>query len=175
MMSKNQMWGGRFEHGNTADVIRFNESISFDQRLAQQDIQGSIAHTKMLIHTNILSDSEGQQIVDGLQNLEEKLIAGQLEFSDTYEDIHMNIESLLQKEIGPVAGKLHTARSRNDQTATDMHLFMKKESIVIIGLIDNLLKELVTKADENVTTLMSGYTHLQHAQPISYAHYLMAY
>lgn len=175
MMSKNQMWGGRFEHGNTADVIRFNESISFDQRLAQQDIQGSIAHTKMLIHTNILSDSEGQQIVDGLQNLEEKLIAGQLEFSDTYEDIHMNIESLLQEEIGPVAGKLHTARSRNDQTATDMHLFMKKESIVIIGLIDNLLKELVTKADENVTTLMSGYTHLQHAQPISYAHYLMAY
>ena len=175
MMSKNQMWGGRFKHGNTADVIRFNESISFDQRLAQQDIQGSIAHTKMLIHTNILSDSEGQQIVDGLQNLEEKLIAGQLEFSDTYEDIHMNIESLLQKEIGPVAGKLHTARSRNDQTATDMHLFMKKESIVIIGLIDNLLKELVTKADENVTTLMTGYTHLQHAQPISYAHYLMAY
>ena len=175
MMSKNQMWGGRFKHGNTVDVIRFNESISFDQRLAQQDIQGSIAHTKMLIHTNILSDSEGQQIVDGLQNLEEKLIAGQLEFSDTYEDIHMNIESLLQKEIGPVAGKLHTARSRNDQTATDMHLFMKKESIVIIGLIDNLLKELVTKADENVTTLMTGYTHLQHAQPISYAHYLMAY
>lgn len=175
MMSKNQMWGGRFEHGNTADVIRFNESISFDQRLAQQDIQGSIAHTKMLIHTNILSDSEGQQIVDGLQNLEEKLIVGQLEFSDTYEDIHMNIESLLQKEIGPVAGKLHTARSRNDQTATDRHLFMKKESIVIIGLIDNLLKELVTKADENVTTLMTGYTHLQHAQPISYAHYLMAY
>ena len=174
-MSKNQMWGGRFEHGNTADVIRFNESISFDQRLAQQDIQGSIAHTKMLIHTNILSDSEGQQIIDGLKNLEEKVIAGQLEFSDTYEDIHMNIESLLQKEIGPVAGKLHTARSRNDQTATDMHLFMKKESIVIIGLIDNLLKELVTKADENVTTLMSGYTHLQHAQPISYAHYLMAY
>ncbi|GBG94387.1 argininosuccinate lyase [Ligilactobacillus salitolerans] len=174
-MTKNQMWGGRFEHGNTADVVRFNASIQFDQRLAKHDITGSLAHAKMLVKTKILSASEGQQIIAGLEALQEKLVAGQLEFSPDYEDIHMNIENLLKEEIGPVAGKLHTARSRNDQTATDMHLFMKDELASISALLKNLLQTLVNKADANVSTLMPGYTHLQHAQPISYAHYLLAY
>ena len=169
------MWGGRFEKGNSADVVAFNASISFDQRLAKHDLKGSIAHAKMLTHTKILSETEGAQIVGGLEKLLKKLTTGELTFSDTFEDIHMNIEHLLQQEIGDVAGKLHTARSRNDQTATDMHLFMKDETVQIIALLDELLNVVVTKADANVNTLMAGYTHLQHAQPISYAHYLMAY
>lgn len=174
-MATKQMWGGRFEKGNNSEVIDFNESISFDKRLAKQDIQGSLAHTKMLIHTQILSQADGKQIIVGLEKLQKKLLAGQINFSSNYEDIHMNIESLLQQEIGPVAGKLHTARSRNDQTATDMHLFMKDELSQICELLDRLLKVIVIKAEKNITTLMAGYTHLQHAQPISYAHYLMAY
>lgn len=174
-MATNQMWGGRFEKGNSADVVVFNASISFDQRLAKHDLKGSIAHAKMLTHTKILSEIEGAQIVGGLEKLLKKLTTGELTFSDTFEDIHMNIEHLLQQEIGDVAGKLHTARSRNDQTATDMHLFMKDETVQIIALLDELLNVVVTKADANVNTLMAGYTHLQHAQPISYAHYLMAY
>ena len=174
-MATNQMWGGRFEKGNSADVVAFNASISFDQRLAKHDLKGSIAHAKMLTHTKILSETEGAQIVGGLEKLLKKLTTGELTFSDTFEDIHMNIEHLLQQEIGDVAGKLHTARSRNDQTATDMHLFMKDETVQIIALLDELLNVVVTKADANVNTLMAGYTHLQHAQPISYAHYLMAY
>ena len=174
-MEINQMWGGRFEKGNSTDVIAFNESISFDKRLAKQDILGSLAHTKMLVHTQILSQAEGEQIINGLEKLQKKLLAGNLSFSSDYEDIHMNIETLLQQEIGPIAGKLHTARSRNDQTATDMHLFMKDEISQIINLLDHLLKVIVIKAEKNITTLLAGYTHLQHAQPISYAHYLMAY
>ncbi|HJG83827.1 MAG TPA: argininosuccinate lyase [Weissella thailandensis] len=174
-MATNQMWGGRFEKGNSADVVAFNASISFDQRLAKHDLKGSIAHAKMLTHTKILSETEGAQIVGGLEKLLKKLTTGELTFSDTFEDIHMNIEHLLQQEIGDVAGKLHTARSRNDQTATDMHLFMKDETVQIIALLDELLNVVVAKADANVNTLMAGYTHLQHAQPISYAHYLMAY
>lgn len=174
-MATNQMWGGRFEKGNSADVVAFNASISFDQRLAKHDLKGSIAHAKMLTHTKILSETEGAQIVGGLEKLLKKLTTGELTFSDTFEDIHMNIEHLLQQEIGDVAGKLHTARSRNDQTATDMHLFMKDETVQIMALLDELLNVVVTKADANVNTLMAGYTHLQHAQPISYAHYLMAY
>src|SRR5699024_8971311 len=174
-MATNQMWGGRFEKGNSADVVAFNASISFDQRLAKHDLKGSIAHAKMLTHTKILSETEGAQIVGGLEKLLKKLTTGELTFSDTFEDIHMNIEHLLQQEIGDVAGKLHTARSRNDQTATDMHLFMKDETVQIIALLNELLNVVVTKADANVNTLMAGYTHLQHAQPISYAHYLMAY
>lgn len=174
-MATNQMWGGRFEKGNSADVVAFNASISFDQRLAKHDLKGSIAHAKMLTHTKILSEIEGAQIVGGLEKLLKKLTEGELTFSDTFEDIHMNIEHLLQQEIGDVAGKLHTARSRNDQTATDMHLFMKDETVQIMALLDELLNVVVTKADANVNTLMAGYTHLQHAQPISYAHYLMAY
>lgn len=174
-MATNQMWGGRFEKGNSADVVAFNASISFDQRLAKHDLKGSIAHAKMLTHTKILSETEGAQIVGGLEKLLKKLTEGELTFSDTFEDIHMNIEHLLQQEIGDVAGKLHTARSRNDQTATDMHLFMKDETVQIMALLDELLNVVVTKADANVNTLMAGYTHLQHAQPISYAHYLMAY
>ena len=169
------MWGGRFEKGNSADVVAFNASISFDQRLAKHDLKGSIAHAKMLTHTKILSETEGAQIVGGLEKLLKKLTTGELTFSDTFEDIHMNIEHLLQQEIGDVAGKLHTARSRNDQTATDVHLFMKDETVQIIALLDELLNVVVTKAEANVNTLMAGYTHLQHAQPISYAHYLMAY
>ena len=174
-MATNQMWGGRFEKGNSADVVAFNASISFDQRLAKHDLKGSIAHAKMLTHTKILSETEGAQIVGGLEKLLKKLTTGELTFSDTFEDIHMNIEHLLQQEIGDVAGKLHTARSRNDQTATDVHLFMKDETVQIIALLDELLNVVVTKAEANVNTLMAGYTHLQHAQPISYAHYLMAY
>ncbi|HIW88722.1 MAG TPA: argininosuccinate lyase [Candidatus Ligilactobacillus excrementipullorum] len=174
-MGTNQMWGGRFEEGNSSEVIAFNESISFDQRLAKQDLQGSLAHVKMLVHTKILSPIDGAQIIGGLEKLQAQLAAGTLQFSSAYEDIHMNLESLLQQEIGPVAGKLHTARSRNDQTATDMHLFMQEELGQISDRLVDLLKVIVTKADQNVTTLMAGYTHLQHAQPISYAHYLMAY
>ena len=174
-MSTKKLWGGRFEESAAAWIDQFGASISFDQLMANEDIEGSLAHVKMLNETGILTEQEATEIENGLLSLKDDLSAGKLEFSDQNEDIHMNIESLLTKKIGPVAGKLHTARSRNDQVATDFHLYVKKRTTAVISELKKLQKALVEKAEANVETIMPGYTHMQHAQPISYAHYLLAY
>ena len=170
-----RMWGGRFEEAGDQLVNQFNASISFDQEMAQEEIEGSLAHVKMLKETQILSAEDADKIIAGLKKLRERLTSEGLPFSIDNEDIHMNIEALLTEEIGPVAGKLHTGRSRNDQGATDLHLYVKKRLPIIINELKKLQAELVDKAAENVETIMPGYTHMQHAQPISYGHYLMAY
>ena len=174
-MSTQKLWGGRFTETGAKYVDDFGASISFDQLLAAEDIAGSLAHVKMLKKTGILPAADVDQIVAGLETLAERQKQGKLEFSTVNEDIHMNIESLLTEEIGSVAGKLHTARSRNDQVATDFHLYLKHQLPLILDRLHELETVLVDKASENVETVMPGYTHLQHAQPISYAHYLLAY
>ena len=174
MTKTNQkLWGGRFEAGLEKWVEEFGASISFDQKMAEFDLKGSIAHVTMLGQTGIISQKEADQIKAGLEELLAEYQAGQLEFDVSNEDIHMNMESLLTEKIGPVAGKLHTARSRNDQVATDMHLYLKAKLAEVIEKLHHL--RLVDLAEEHVETIMPGYTHLQHAQPISFGHHLMAY
>lgn len=170
-----KLWGGRFEGKSEAWIDEFGASIPFDQKLAKQDIQGSLAHVSMLEKTGILTTDEATQIKNGLQALQKKLAAGELTFTIENEDIHLNIEKYLHEEIGPVAGKLHTGRSRNDQVATDMHLYLKDIVQDVIEKIQLFRQVLVHKAEENIETIMPGYTHLQHAQPISFAHHMMAY
>ena len=175
-MAKNtKLWGGRFE-GTVEDwVERFGASISFDQKLAKFDVIGSLAHVQMLGQTGILSLEESEKIQAGLKELLEELEAGQLDFDIANEDIHMNMEVLLTEKIGPLAGKLHTARSRNDQVATDMHLYLKEQLGHVLDKLTHLKGVLLDLAEHHVETIMPGYTHLQHAQPISFAHHLMAY
>ncbi|NAB27456.1 argininosuccinate lyase [Enterococcus durans] len=170
-----KLWGGRFQGKSEEWIDEFGASISFDQKLAKQDILGSLAHVKMLGHTGILTVEETAAITEGLQTLQAKLQEGNLQFSIENEDIHLNIESLLHQEIGAVAGKLHTARSRNDQVATDMHLFLKGVVQEILEKLHHLRQTFVEKAEEHVETIAPGYTHLQHAQPISFGHHLLAY
>ncbi|BAK94575.1 argininosuccinate lyase [Tetragenococcus halophilus] len=170
-----KLWGGRFTGENKDWVDTFGASISFDYQLAKEDILGSLAHVKMLGACAIITKDEMQQIQTGLENLQEKLANDELTFTIQNEDIHLNIESLLTEEIGPVAGKLHTARSRNDQVATDMHLYLKETVILVIKKLHQLRSVLLGKAEENVETIMPGYTHMQHAQPISFGHHLLAY
>lgn len=174
-MANKKLWGGRFESSLEKWVEEFGASIRFDQKLAKYDLLGSIAHVTMLGQTGIIEQAEAGTIKAGLEELLAEYEAGQLEFDVTNEDIHMNMESLLTEKIGPVAGKLHTARSRNDQVATDMHLYLKDKLHEVIEKLDNLRQVLVHLAEEHVETIMPGYTHLQHAQPISFGHHLMAY
>jgi argininosuccinate lyase len=170
-----KLWGGRFTKRPEQWVDEFGASIEFDQQLVQEDIQGSLAHVNMLGKCGILPEKDAEAIQAGLLSLLEKAEKDQLIFSPEYEDIHLNLEKLLIEEIGPVGGKLHTGRSRNDQVATDMHLYLKKHAATIITLIEDLQKALLEKADQHVETLIPGYTHLQRAQPVSFAHHLMAY
>ncbi|WP_137596917.1 argininosuccinate lyase [Paucilactobacillus kaifaensis] len=174
-MSTAKLWGGRFTQTGAHWVDEFGASISFDQELAHEDIQGSLAHVKMLKKTAILPAQDADQIIAGLTKLANKLEQGQLKFTVENEDIHLNLEKLLTDEIGPVAGKLHTARSRNDQVATDFHLYVKNRIPEVIAELKHLQTVIIAMAEDNVETIMPGYTHMQHAQPISYAHYLLAY
>lgn len=170
-----KLWGGRFEEKSEAWVDQFGASIEFDQKLAKEDLLGSLAHVQMLGKCKIIPQEEVETIVGGLNKLVEKLAENKLHFTSVNEDIHLNMEKLLHDEIGPVAGKLHTARSRNDQVATDMHLYLKNQVVEIIHAVNDLLDILIEKAESNIQTIMPGYTHLQHAQPISLAHHLLAY
>ncbi|PTL39558.1 argininosuccinate lyase [Alkalicoccus saliphilus] len=172
-MSK--LWGGRFTKPTNKLVEEETASIGFDQKLAAQDIKGSIAHVSMLAGQGIVSQDEKEKIVNGLIKVGEKLEAGKLHYSTADEDIHMNIEKFLIEEIGPVGGKLHTGRSRNDQVATDMHLYLKEHTEAIIELISKTQKAVFKQAEKHVETLLPGYTHLQRAQPVSFAHHLLAY
>ena len=170
-----KLWGGRFEASLDKQTEEFGASIKFEQRLAPFDLKGSLAHVKMLGETGIITTEESQKIAKGLKKVEEKLLNGQIEFKMENEDIHMNMESYLHQEIGPLAGKLHTARSRNDQVATDMHLYLKSILEAVLEALKGLRKTIVKLAVNQIDTIMPGYTHLQHAQPISFGQHLMAY
>lgn len=172
---KDKLWGGRFTAQAAAWVDQFGASIGFDQQMAEEDLTGSLAHVKMLGNTGIISQDEAAQITAGLKTLQQKLEAGELTFTVADEDIHLNLEHMLTDLIGPVAGKLHTARSRNDQVATDLHLWLKNRLPKLAAGISDLQHVLVTLADKHAGTIMPGYTHMQHAQPITYGHYLLAY
>ncbi|WP_101846381.1 argininosuccinate lyase [Halobacillus sp. Marseille-P3879] len=172
-MSK--LWGGRFTKPTDKLVEEYTSSIGFDVKLVLQDIQGSKAHVKMLGKCSIITEEEAAQITEGLQSIEKKIENEEVEFSVEDEDIHMNIEKLLIEEIGPVGGKLHTGRSRNDQVATDMHLYLKEKTNQLIGLVEAVQKALADQAEHHVETIIPGYTHLQRAQPVSFAHHLLAY
>ncbi|WP_163529325.1 argininosuccinate lyase [Halobacillus ihumii] len=172
-MSK--LWGGRFTKPTNKLVEEYTSSIGFDVKLALHDIQGSLAHVEMLGDCQIISQEEVSQIKEGLQVIKKKIENEEVEFSVEQEDIHMNIEKLLIEEIGPVGGKLHTGRSRNDQVATDMHLYLKEKTHHLIQLVEAVQEALVHQADAHVETILPGYTHLQRAQPVSFAHHLLAY
>ncbi|AKL91380.1 argininosuccinate lyase [Staphylococcus capitis] len=168
-------WGGRFEAQPEDWVDDFNASIEFDKNLINQDIQGSIAHATMLANQHIITQDEAQSIIQGLKNIQKDFNEGNIEFKASLEDIHLNIEHELIQRIGETGGKLHTGRSRNDQVATDMHLYTKEEVQNIIELIKSFQNEIIKLAEEHVDTIMPGYTHLQRAQPISFAHHVMTY
>ena len=170
-----KLWAGRFQKETDTLVNDFNSSIGFDARLYKQDIQGSIAHATMLGEQGIIEPHEAEKIVEGLQAILADIEAGQVEFSLENEDIHMNIEALLTQRIGDTGKRLHTARSRNDQVAVDTRLYVKEEIPKIIGQVLDLQGVLVKKAKDNLHTVMPGYTHLQRAQPTTFAHYMMAY
>jgi argininosuccinate lyase len=170
-----KLWGGRFTKATDKLTEDFNASIAFDSRMYRQDIQGSVAHASMLARQGIITQAECDQITAGLQTVQQELEAGQLEFTVEAEDIHMNIETLLTAKIGEVGKKLHTARSRNDQVALDVRLYMRDEIAEIRRLILALQEALLMLAQEHLDTIMPGYTHLQKAQPITLGHHLMAY
>lgn len=172
-MSK--LWGGRFTKATNQLVESFTASIEFDQQFAIEDIEGSIAHVTMLSECAIITDEEARQIIDGLQTIKKKIKSGSVNYTIEDEDIHMNIERMLTEEIGPVAGKLHTGRSRNDQVATDIHLYVKKKTKEMINLITAVQQAFVNQADTNIDVIMPGYTHLQRAQPILFSHHILAY
>lgn len=170
-----KLWNGRFSKASTSSADEFNASILFDQRLYKEDITGSIAHAKMLGKQGIILEDESALIIKTLQEILEDIEAGKVEFTIEGEDIHMNIETELTKRIGAVGKKLHTARSRNDQVALDIRLYMKKETAAIDVLLQQLLDTLEKLAKEHTETIMPGYTHLQRAQPVTFAYHLLAY
>lgn len=172
-MSK--LWGGRFTKKTDQLVEEYTASILFDKELAEEDIQGSLAHVTMLGKCGILPADDVEKIQDGLHKVMQMIRRGEVEFSVSDEDIHMNIEKTLIEEIGPVGGKLHTGRSRNDQVATDMHLYLRKRVVEFVGMLVKLQEALIGQAKANLDTILPGYTHLQRAQPILFAHHMMAY
>lgn len=169
------MWGGRFEGGPAEVMEQINASIDFDKRLYAQDIQGSIAHATMLSDQGIISDEDAQEITNGLKQIQKEIEAGEFEFSRTLEDIHMNVEARLSEIAGPAAGRLHTARSRNDQVATDFKLWVRDQIDDIISLLSGLQLALVAQAEAHADTVMPGFTHLQTAQPVTFGHHCLAY
>jgi argininosuccinate lyase len=171
----NKMWGGRFESAPDAIMEEINASIGFDQRLFAQDIRGSLAHAKMLAEQGIISKSDAAEIRRGLEKVQAEIESGAFTFSRGLEDIHMNVEQRLKDLIGPAAGRLHTARSRNDQVATDFRLYIRDVCDHLDGQLHNLQLALATKAETHAATIMPGFTHLQVAQPVTFGHHLLAY
>ena len=170
-----KLWGGRFTRDTDASVEEFTSSISFDQRMYRQDILGSMAHARMLGRCGILTGAETDQIIAGLQSILTDIEAGNFSFDIALEDIHMNIEKRLTERIGPVGGKLHTARSRNDQVALDTHMYIKTAILSIAQLIHDMERSIVEVAAANQEVILPGYTHLQRAQPVLFSHHLLAY
>jgi argininosuccinate lyase len=174
-MSKDKLWGGRFTQPTDKFVEEFTASIQFDKRLYHQDIRGSIAHARMLGKQGIISLEDMEQIIHGLRKILEQIEGGEFDFSISLEDIHMNIEARLSTAIGEAGKRLHTGRSRNDQVALDIRLYLRDEIVEITTYIDLLIDSLLNQAEANLDTFMPGFTHLQTAQPILFAHHLMAY
>ena len=174
-MSKDKLWGGRFTQPTDKFVEEFTASIDFDKRLYHQDIRGSIAHARMLGKQGIIPLEDVEKIVHGLQKILEQIEAGGFDFSISLEDIHMNIEARLSADIGEAGKRLHTGRSRNDQVALDIRLYLRDEIVAITTYLDLLIDALLNQAEANLDTLMPGFTHMQTAQPILFAHHLMAY
>jgi len=168
-------WSGRFTEPTNAFVEAFTASVQFDQRMYLFDIMGSMAHAKMLAHVGVLTDAECQQITQGLSTIQQEIAAGQFQWSIALEDVHMNIETRLTQLIGAIGKKLHTGRSRNDQVATDIRLYLRHEIDVIRAELTRLLRALATLALQESETILPGFTHLQNAQPIVFGHHLLAW
>ena len=168
-------WGGRFTEPTDAFVERFTASVTFDQRLYHHDINGSIAHATMLGKVGILTADEVQEITEGLESIREEIVSGKFEWSVALEDVHMNIEAALTKRIGMTGKKLHTGRSRNDQVATDIRLYVRDEIDALCSTLTRLQLALLDQAEQEADTVMPGFTHLQTAQPITFGHHMMAW
>ena len=175
MNENKKLWGGRFEKSTDEMINAFQASIDFDKRMYHEDIEGSIAHAKMLAAQKIISDEDCTKIVDGLNKILAQIERGEFNFDVALEDIHMNIEKALTDDIGEAGGRLHTARSRNDQVALDTHLYIRRQTVEVQKLIIKLQQSIVKSAEKYRNVIMPGYTHLQRAQPILLAHHLMAY
>ncbi len=173
--TSNTMWGGRFASGPDAIMEEINASIDFDKALYNEDIDGSIAHATMLAERNIISAEDKASILEGLSTIRREIQEGRFTFSRQLEDIHMNIESRLRELIGAAAGRLHTARSRNDQVALDFRLWVKKELLKTEAALTRLIGVFLARAEEHADTVMPGFTHLQTAQPVTFGHHCMAY
>ena len=169
------MWGGRFERRPAELMQAINVSLGVDRRLWAQDLRGSRAHAAMLTRQGVISSGDGEAILSGLDLIEQEITAGTFPFRDDYEDIHMNVEARLAELIGPAAGRLHTARSRNDQVAVDFRMWVRDACDHAVGQIEALQRALLDKAEAHAGTLMPGFTHLQPAQPVTFGHHLMAY
>ncbi|WP_142848985.1 argininosuccinate lyase [Telmatospirillum sp. J64-1] len=169
------IWGGRFEGGPSAIMQRINASIDFDKRLYAQDIRGSKAHCRMLMATGVIAKEDGEAILDGLEKVLQEIESGSFEFSAALEDIHMNVESRLAQIIGEPAGRLHTARSRNDQVATDFRLWVRDAIDGMEAALKGLQEVLIRRAEQHAATVMPGFTHLQAAQPVTFGHHMLAY
>ena len=170
-----KLWAGRSDGVTEKIADDFNSSIHFDSRMYRQDIKGSMAHAMMLAACGIIEKAESEKLIDGLQGILDDIDSGKLEFDLTCEDIHMFVEQVLTERIGDVGKKLHTARSRNDQVALDIRMYLREEIDTVIGLVKAITNTLTEKAEEYKATIMPGYTHLQRAQPITFGHHLMAY
>ena len=173
--ASNQMWGGRFASGPAAIMEAINASIGFDKKLYAQDIRGSIAHSEMLAEQGIIARADQEKIAHGLNTILQEIEAGKFEFSTRLEDIHMNVEARLADLIGKPAGRLHTARSRNDQVAVDFRLWVKDEFFRVAEALKALIAAFLDRAEEHAATVMPGFTHLQTAQPVTFGHHCMAY
>ncbi len=171
----NKLWGGRFSAATDHLVEQFNASIEVDQRMALEDIRGSQAHARMLAACGIITEAERDQIVDGLAAIAEEITSGAFSFSEKLEDVHMNIEQRLTERIGDAGKKLHTARSRNDQVATDVRLYLRRRSEAVMEQIVALQQALVSQAEQHAEAIMPGFTHLQSAQPVTFGHHLLAW
>ncbi len=172
---KKLMWGSRFSENQDIVLSKINSSIDFDKRLYKQDLKVSIAHCEMLVEQSIITISDGKKILDGLSKISDELENNKFTFSYELEDIHTHIESRLNEIIGEASGRLHTARSRNDQIATDLRLWVRESICDIQFLIKELMSSLIKQSEKNIETIMPGFTHLQTAQPITFAHHLLAY
>ncbi|WP_156290087.1 argininosuccinate lyase [Oceanobacillus salinisoli] len=170
-----KLWGGRFTKPTNELVDEYTASIYFDKKLAKYDIQGSLAHVEMLKVCEIISSEDADKIAEGLKKVAGKIESGEAELSAENEDIHMNVEKLLIEEVGPVGGKLHTGRSRNDQVALDMRLYLREALVDLTSLLVKVQQSLLNQAKQNLDTVMPGYTHLQRAQPVLFGHHMMAY
>ena len=176
MKNKNKtVWRTRFKNPTSKNFEQFGSSIDIDKRLFEEDILGSIIHTQMLVKQKIINNKRGKKIINGLKKIKKEIMNNKFSFNKKYEDIHLNIEKRLFTIIGPDAGYLHIARSRNDQVITDFKLWIKKSTKQIIKNLNDLIKSFLIKSEKNVQTIMPGFTHLKNAQPISFAHYLLAY